>query len=101
MQIRSIHIMAILVAAALVAGLPSPPAHKSRVIKPSDQALAQTGQMDGRPPAARKKQPGPAKTQIACTRLGCNSIPRGCRVVPERNWDGLPTGFDAIVCPYR
>lgn len=39
--------------------------------------------------------------QIACTQLGCNPIPRGCRVVPGRipfTWD--PSGFDDVVCPY-
>ncbi len=39
--------------------------------------------------------------QIACTQLGCNPIPRGCRVVPGRipfTWD--PSGFDEVQCPY-
>ena len=40
--------------------------------------------------------------QIACTQLGCNPAPRGCRVVPGRipfTWD--PSGFDEIQCPYH
>jgi hypothetical protein len=40
-------------------------------------------------------------TQIACTRFGCRPIPPGCRIVGERTWDGSPSGFDAVVCPYR
>jgi hypothetical protein len=43
-----------------------------------------------------------AGTQIACTRWGCRPIPRGCRIVTEYNaftWN--PSGFDAVVCPYR
>jgi hypothetical protein len=39
--------------------------------------------------------------QIACTQLGCNPIPRGCRVVPGKipfTWD--PSGFDDVICPY-
>jgi len=50
---------------------------------------------------ARKKQPRSPGTQIACTRVGCHPIPRGCRIEIERNWDGLPTGYDAVICPYR
>jgi hypothetical protein len=41
------------------------------------------------------------RQQIACTQLGCNPIPRGCRVVPGRipfTWD--PSGFDEVQCPY-
>jgi hypothetical protein len=44
---------------------------------------------------------GSGGTQIACTQLGCNPAPRGCRVVPGRipfTWD--PSGFDEIQCPY-
>jgi hypothetical protein len=41
-------------------------------------------------------------TQIACTRYGCRPIPRGCRIETEYipfTWN--PSGFDAVVCPYR
>lgn len=44
---------------------------------------------------------GSGGRQIACTQLGCNPIPRGCRVVPGRipfTWD--PSGFDEVQCPY-
>lgn len=60
-------------------------------------AGAQTDQ-----PSARKKRPAPTTgLQIACTRVGCNPIPRGCRIEKEYGWDGLPTGYDAVVCPFR
>jgi len=37
--------------------------------------------------------------QIACTRFGCQPIPRGCRIVTEYNpWTWNPTGFDAVRC---
>jgi hypothetical protein len=36
---------------------------------------------------------------IACTFLGCLRIPPGCRPVTDYDWDGMPTGFDAVVCP--
>ena len=38
-------------------------------------------------------------TQIACTELGCHPVPPGCMPRPGRTFDGLPSGFDAIVCP--
>ena len=50
---------------------------------------------------ARKKPPRNPGIQIACTRAGCQPIPRGCVIEIERNWDGLPTGYDLVVCPYR
>ena len=40
--------------------------------------------------------------QIACTYLGCNPIPRGCRIQTGRipfTWDA--PGYDEVVCPYR
>jgi hypothetical protein len=53
----------------------------------------------------RKKRASNSRTssdqQIACTQLGCNPIPRGCRVVPGKipfTWD--PSGFDDVICPY-
>ena len=36
---------------------------------------------------------------IACTFLGSSRIPPGCRPVIDYDADGLPTGFDAVVCP--
>jgi len=44
---------------------------------------------------------GSSRQQIACTYLGCNPIPRGCRIVTGRipfTWD--PSGYDDVVCPY-
>jgi len=40
-----------------------------------------------------------AQPQIACTVVGCMSVPRGCH--PEMGYtpDGTPTGFDVVVCP--
>jgi hypothetical protein len=55
--------------------------------------------------AKRKKKranSGYTGTQIACTRFGCRPIPRGCRIETEYipfTWN--PSGFDAVVCPYR
>ncbi len=40
-----------------------------------------------------------ARPEIACTVVGCISVPRGCYPVPGRTPGGIPTGFDVIVCP--
>jgi hypothetical protein len=37
--------------------------------------------------------------QIACNRFGCQRVSRRCTIVPERAWDGTPTGQDALICP--
>lgn len=36
--------------------------------------------------------------QIACTVFGCRPIPRNCYPTQGYTWDGMPTGFDIIVC---
>ncbi|HZP69149.1 MAG TPA: hypothetical protein VFB29_04320 [Pseudolabrys sp.] len=38
--------------------------------------------------------------QIACTVSGCHRIPPGCHPQTGYNWDGIPTGFDIVVCRY-
>ena len=38
--------------------------------------------------------------QIACTVTGCQRIPPNCRPETGYNWDGIPTGFDVVVCRY-
>ena len=38
-------------------------------------------------------------SQIACTFSGCHPIPAGCHPQTGYNWDGIPTGFDIVVCP--
>ena len=45
-------------------------------------------------PSRDRREPG----QIACTVSGCNPIPPGCHPETGYNWDGIPTGFDIIVC---
>ena len=36
--------------------------------------------------------------QIACTPFGCHPIPRNCYPTQGYDWDGIPTGFDVVVC---
>ena len=44
--------------------------------------------------ATRRQEPN----QVACTELGCHPIPTGCHPQIGYNWDGIPTGFDIVVC---
>ena len=44
--------------------------------------------------SARRQDPG----QIACTVSGCQRIPPNCHPQTGYNWDGIPTGFDIVVC---
>jgi len=39
--------------------------------------------------------------QIACTEVGCLPVPRGCYPTGGKTLDGLPSGFDVMVCPGR
>ena len=45
-------------------------------------------------PSRERRAPG----QIACTIYGCNPVPPGCHPETGYNWDGIPTGFDIVVC---
>jgi hypothetical protein len=51
--------------------------------------------------AATKKKPAASRQephQVTCTELGCHPIPTGCHPQIGYNWDGIPTGFDIVVC---
>lgn len=37
--------------------------------------------------------------RIACTVLGCMSIPPECQPVAGKTPGGIPTGYDVIACP--
>jgi hypothetical protein len=52
--------------------------------------------------AARKKSDRePAISgPTACTRGYCRPIPPGCHTEPEMLPDGVPSGYDVIVCPH-
>lgn len=40
-----------------------------------------------------------SQAQIACTEVGCLPVPRGCTPTGGKTLDGMPTGFDVMVCP--
>jgi len=50
--------------------------------------------------AAKKSscQRSGAAGQIACTPFGCRRIPADCHPEIEYDFDGMPTGFNIIVC---
>jgi len=101
MPLRSTLISALLAtAAATVFGMPGTAGAQTA----DTQVLAQAAQTPT-PPAPRRKQSHAIRngsgTQIACTILGCSPIPRDCHPEGGRTWDGNPTGYDVIVCPYR
>jgi hypothetical protein len=52
--------------------------------------------------SAKKARPHPSRRetgQIACTIIGCIRIPPECHPEMGYNLDGIPTGFDIVVCP--
>jgi len=56
--------------------------------------------------SAKKKHPRRHRAvrhggQIACTAAGCQRVPPGCHPETEYDWNGIPTGFDMIVCGRR
>ena len=48
--------------------------------------------------AAQKHKRAAGQSKIACTVAGCRTIPANCHPEPGMTWDGMPTGFDIIVC---
>ncbi len=91
-------ISSVLIAAVAIAALPA----ASSVARDRNDTGVQTAQAEPNSSARKKRtvQPGPG-VQIACTHVGCNPIPRGCRIEKEFGWDGTPTGYDLVVCPFR
>lgn len=75
-------------------------ASQARAQQPAPDVNEINAQADGQQPPRRPNVERP-RPLIACTRTGCRPIPPGCWIEMERNWDGLPTGFDAIICPFR
>ncbi len=49
-------------------------------------------------PHAHRNAPADAG-YVACTFLGCARIPAKCRPATDYYPDGMPTGYDAVICP--
>jgi hypothetical protein len=79
--------MAVVLAAGVAEGIAAYPA---------DKIMATTlSAAKKKSNAGRNSAPG----QIACTVSGCHPIPVGCQPQTGYTWDGIPTGFDIVVCP--
>jgi len=75
-------------------------AFAATLIAPPAPAAAQSSQQQAAP-VKKKSVKRPARAaprQIACTEFGCHPIPRNCRPQTGYRWDGMPSGFDIIVC---
>lgn len=90
---RNMHIARTITAAIALA-------FAAAIIGPAPQAFAQTSQQQAAPqkkkPVKRAVRSGPR--QIACTEFGCHPIPRNCRPQTGYRWNGMPSGFDVVVC---
>jgi len=87
---RTAQTIAVLIALAFAATFSAPVA----------PAAAQSSQQKAAP-AKKKPVKRPARSaprQIACTEFGCHPIPPNCRPQTGYRWDGMPSGFDVVVC---
>lgn len=74
-------------------------AFAATVITPVAPAIAQSSQQVTKPTKKTVKRPARATPrQIACTEFGCHPIPPNCRPQTGYRWDGMPSGFDVVVC---
>ena len=86
------HLPYLLVIGALAAGLATVPARaQSETVVLSAAAKKQ-------PPKHRAAKRARPAQQVACTVLGCHPVPAGCHPETGYYWNGLPTGFDVVVC---
>jgi len=51
-------------------------------------------------PQQPKKKPrqDAEQGQIACGKYGCHRIPPNCHPEQSYYWNGMPTGYDQVVC---
>ncbi|HWK97302.1 MAG TPA: hypothetical protein VNR39_17940 [Pseudolabrys sp.] len=74
-------------------------AFAAAVTAPATPAAAQSSQQATKPKKKQVKRPArSAPRQIACTEFGCHPIPPNCRPQTGYRWDGMPSGFDVVVC---
>ena len=67
-------------------------------VAPLGVAQAQSAQTKKEMTVAQKHKRAAGQSKIACTVAGCQTIPPNCHPEPGMSWDGMPTGFDIIVC---
>lgn len=86
------HLPLAIIMVALAIGLsPSPAQPRDEVASLSAATKKSTVERH----VSKKRRP---THQIACTIYGCQPIPRHCHPEQGYDWDGIPTGFDVIVC---
>lgn len=73
-------------------------AFAAAVTAPAAPAAAQSQQVTKPKKKTVKRPVRSAPRQIACTEFGCHPIPPNCRPQTGYRWDGMPSGFDIIVC---
>jgi hypothetical protein len=67
-------------------------------VAPLGVAQAQLAQTKKQTTIAQTHKRAAGQSKIACTVAGCQTIPPNCHPEPGMSWDGMPTGFDIIVC---
>jgi len=90
-------IVILLASISTVAGLGMANSVRADDKRMGDRAIAASATAKKTAPAQRHNAP----RQIACTIDGCHPIPPGCHPEAGYNWDGIPTGFDIVVCQFR
>ena len=83
----------IIVGGAITVAVIGPTDHATALIA-SRESLSLSAASKKSVSSQRRHEPG----QIACTVAGCQPIPTGCHPQTGYNWDGIPTGFDIVVC---
>lgn len=74
-------------------------AFAAAVTAPAAPAAAQSSPQVTKPKKKTVKRPArSAPRQIACTEFGCHPIPPNCHPQTGYRWDGMPSGFDVVVC---
>ncbi len=74
-------------------------AFATAVAAPALPAAAQSSQQVMKSKKKPVKRPvRSAPRQIACTEFGCHPIPPNCRPQTGYRWDGMPSGYDVVVC---
>ena len=68
------------------------------IVAPVGMAQAQTQTKKQTTTAQQQQQRAAGRSKIACTVAGCQTIPPNCHPEPGMSWDGMPTGFDIVVC---
>jgi len=86
--------LSIVIGAAIALSLWSEPDRAVAHAKNLHQGITLSAAAKKSPPLRERRAPG----QIACTIYGCNPIPPGCHPETGYSWDGIPTGFDIVVC---